>query len=83
MQIPPNDRRVFTHVAQSELANACAISASNCGLLSRKMSLRLLLILGRGPSGSSGLGAVHQKYRLSLCELYKNFSGSVVCADRC
>ncbi len=29
IQSPPNDRRVLTHVAQSESAYACAIDASN------------------------------------------------------
>ncbi len=69
---PPKDRRVLMHVAQSESAYAWAVVASNCGRLSRSKSVLLLWIDGRGPSGSSSRGAVRQKYKPSLRELYRN-----------
>ena len=61
MQIPPNERRVLGHVAQSESAYACAVRASNCGRPSRRMSFLLLLTVGGGPSASSERGVVRQK----------------------
>ena len=56
MQIPLNDLRVLTHVAQSESPYATAMLASCCGRSLRRRSLQLLLIVGSGPLGSSGRG---------------------------